>query len=152
MAPDKRDLLPIGEIAHRSGLSVATVRYYEERGLIQATRTSGNQRRYPRHVLRRLAMIRAGQRFGMSLDDIGGALAQLPDGPPRKRDWERLSRHWHDRLQARIEALQRLRDTTDGCIGCGCLSTTSCPLYNPEDALAAEGTGARRWPAELRAD
>lgn len=148
---DKRDLLTIGETARRSGLSVPTLRFYESRGLVHATRTSGNQRRYARHTLRRLAFVRAAKRFGLTLEDIRGALDTLPvDRPPTARDWERLSRTWHDALQERIDALTRLRDTTTGCIGCGCLSTTDCPIYNVDDHRAQEGAGARRWPDSLR--
>ena len=146
-----RDLLSIGETARRAGVSVPTLRFYEGKGLIHPVRTSGNQRRYPRHTLRRLAMVRAGQRFGLSLTEIGEALDSLPsDRPPTARDWSRLSRRWHDALQERIDALVELRDTTNGCIGCGCLSTTSCPIYNADDRHAAEGPGARRWPEVLR--
>lgn len=148
---DKRDLLTIGEAARRSGVSVPTLRFYEAKGLVHATRTAGNQRRYPRHTLRRLAFVRAAQRFGLSLEDIRGALDTLPtDRPPTSRDWERLSRTWHDALQERIDALTRLRDTTTGCIGCGCLSTTTCPIYNAEDHHADDGAGPRRWPETLR--
>ena len=148
---DKGDLLTIGETAERSGASVPTLRYYESRGLIHATRTGGNQRRFARHTLRRVAFVRAAQRFGLSLEEVGAALATLPvDRPPTARDWQRLSRGWHDALQARIDALVELRDTTSGCIGCGCLSTTSCPIYNPEDERASEGSGARRWLSGLR--
>lgn len=148
---DKRDLLTIGETAARAGVSVPTLRFYETKGLVQATRTSGNQRRYPRHTLRRLAFVRAAQRFGLSLDEVREALDTLPpQRPPAAGDWARLSRRWHDALQERIDALVELRDTTTGCIGCGCLSTTSCPIYNPGDERGAEGPGARRWPEGLR--
>ena len=150
---DKRDLLTIGETARRAGVTVPTLRFYESKGLVSATRTAGNQRRYPRHTLRRLAFVRAAQRFGISLAEVREALDTLPaDRPPTARDWSRLSKRWHDALQERIDALVELRDTTTGCIGCGCLSTTSCPIYNPEDQHAAEGPGARRWPAGLRED
>lgn len=148
---DQRDLLTIGETARRSGVSVPTLRFYESKGLVHATRTGGNQRRYPRHTQRRLALIRAGQRFGLSLEEIRRAFETLPtDRPPTARDWERLSRSWHGALQQRIDALVRLRDTTTGCIGCGCLSTSSCPIYNADDHLGEEGQGARRWPDSLR--
>lgn len=148
---ETRDLLTIGETARRSGATVATLRFYESKGLVHAQRTTGNQRRYPRHTLRRLAFIRAAQRFGLSLTQIRDALETLPtDRPPTAGDWERLSRIWHDALQERIDALIRLRDTTTGCIGCGCLSTTSCPIYNAEDHHAQDGAGARRWPESLR--
>lgn len=148
---DKRDLLTIGETAQRAGVTVPTLRFYESKGLVHPARTSGNQRRYPRHTLRRLAMVRAGQRFGLSLAQIREALDSLPaDRPPTSRDWSRLSRRWHDALQERIDALVELRDTTDGCIGCGCLSTTTCPIYNADDRHAQDGPGARRWPQGLR--
>lgn len=148
---DTRDLLTIGETAARAGVSVPTLRFYETKGLVHATRTPGNQRRYARHTLRRLALVRAAQRFGLSLDEIREALDSIPaQRPPTARDWQRLSRRWHDALQARIDALVELRDTTSGCIGCGCLSTSSCPIYNPGDERGSEGPGARRWPAGLR--
>ncbi len=147
------ELLSIGEVAARSGVSVATIRFYEDRGLIASTRTAGNQRRFERHELRRIAVVRAGQRFGLSLADIGAALATLPhDRPPTKRDWSRLSRRWHYLLTARIEAMERVRDGLAGCIGCGCLSLRSCPVYNAGDRLAVEGPGARRWPPAARTD
>ena len=151
MGVDRHDQLPIGEVAARSGVSVATVRFYEERGLITSVRTSGNQRRFKRRVLRRIAVIQAGQRFGLTLGEVGDALATLPvDHPPTKRDWERMSRAWHDALTARIEALERVRDGLSSCIGCGCLSLRSCPVYNHDDELAADGPGPRRWPAAAR--
>ena len=149
---DKNDVLPIGEVAARSGVSVPTVRFYEDRGLIQSVRNAGNHRRYARHTLRRIAVVRAGQRFGLSLAEIGEALATLPpDRPPTQRDWARLSTVWHDALTERIEALTEVRDGLTGCIGCGCLSMTSCPIYNPEDARGADGPGAQRWPTAARA-
>jgi MerR family redox-sensitive transcriptional activator SoxR len=148
---DRHDLLTIGEVAARAGVSVATVRFYEERGLVASTRTAGNQRRFERHELRRIAVVRAGQRFGLSLAEVGAALETLPaDRPPTKRDWTRLSRRWHDLLTARIEAMERVRDGLEGCIGCGCLSLRTCPVYNHDDELAAEGSGARRWPSAAR--
>ncbi len=148
---DQHDLLPIGEVAARSGVTVPTVRFYEERGLIRSVRNPGNHRRYARHTLRRLAVVRAGQRFGLSLGEIGEALATLPDDrPPTRRDWERLSATWHDALTRRIEAMTAVRDGLADCIGCGCLSMTSCPVYNLDDAHASEGPGARRWPSAAR--
>lgn len=137
--------LSIGEVAARSGLTVSALRFYEDRGLIRAERTVGNQRRYARAVLRRLAFVRAAQRVGVSLEDIRAALATLPEGrTPTRRDWTRLSRAWQAELDTRIEALTRLRDRLTGCIGCGCLSLRSCGLYNPDDALAAHGPGAAK--------
>lgn len=148
---DRRDLLTIGEVAHRSGVSVAAVRFYEERGLVSSLRTAGNQRRFERHSLRRIAVVRAGQRFGLTLAEVADALATLPDDrPPTKRDWTRMSRRWHGLLTARIEAMTKVRDDLASCIGCGCLSLRSCPLYNHDDELAAEGPGPRRLPPAAR--
>lgn len=140
-----RDWLTIGEVVERSGVPHTALRFYEQRGLVASERTSGNQRRYPRVVLRRLAFIRAAQRVGLSLEDISAALASLPDGrTPTRRDWTRLSASWRHELDTRIEALTRLRDNLDGCIGCGCLSLRRCVLHNPDDELAAHGPGAPR--------
>ncbi|SHF32335.1 redox-sensitive transcriptional activator SoxR [Streptoalloteichus hindustanus] len=137
------DLLTIGDVAARSGVPHTALRFYEEKGLIHSERTGGNQRRYPRAVLRRLAFIRAAQRVGLSLEDIRAALGTLPDGrTPTKADWARLSRQWQDELDARIDALQRLRGRLSSCIGCGCLSLKSCLLQNPDDELSTHGPGA----------
>ncbi|QGK70841.1 redox-sensitive transcriptional activator SoxR [Allosaccharopolyspora coralli] len=139
------NLLSIGEVSHRSGVAQTALRFYEERGLIRSTRTGGNQRRYERQVLRRLAFIRAAQRVGLNLEQIGEALATLPeDHAPTKADWTRLSRTWRDELDARIDGLQRLRDNLTGCIGCGCLSLRTCALNNPDDELAEFGPGSSR--------
>jgi MerR family redox-sensitive transcriptional activator SoxR len=136
--------LTIGETARRSGLSAPTLRYYEQRGLIRSTRSSGNQRRYPRHILRRLAFITAAQRVGLSLEEIAELLDTLPPvRAPSREDWTRLSRPWRQRITTRIEQLQALQDTLDGCLGCGCLSLTRCRLYNPDDESANEGPGSR---------
>ncbi|WP_017974203.1 redox-sensitive transcriptional activator SoxR [Actinopolyspora halophila] len=135
--------LTIGEVAERSGFATTALRFYEDRGLISSTRTSGNQRRYERGVLRRLAFIRAAQRVGLSLEDIADALSTLPENhAPSKADWARLSEHWRDELDARIDGLRRLRDRLTGCIGCGCLSLNTCSLYNPDDRMAREGPAA----------
>jgi MerR family transcriptional regulator, redox-sensitive transcriptional activator SoxR len=138
-------LLTISELAARSGVAPSALRYYERLGLIRATRTGGNQRRYQRSELRRVAFIRIAAQVGVSLEEIGGALAELPEArTPTRADWARLSRRWQARLDERIRLLQRLRDDLSGCIGCGCLSLRSCRLYNPDDELAAEGSGPRR--------
>ncbi|MBR7744671.1 redox-sensitive transcriptional activator SoxR [Phycicoccus sp. BSK3Z-2] len=148
---DRHDLLAIGEVAQRSGVSVPTVRFYEEKGLLVSVRTAGNQRRFERHVLRRIAVVRAGQRFGLTLAEIRDALEALPpDRAPTKRDWSRMSRRWHDLLTERIEAMTRVRDGLSSCIGCGCLSLRSCPVYNADDVLSSEGPGARRLPPAAR--
>lgn len=138
------DHLTIGQVAERSGVPHTTLRFYEDRGLIGSHRSSGNQRRYPRTVLRRIAFIRAAQRVGLSLEEISAALATLPrDHAPTKADWARLSRSWQDELDARIDALHRLRDRLTGCVGCGCLSLRVCGLYNSDDHQSRFGPGAR---------
>jgi MerR family redox-sensitive transcriptional activator SoxR len=135
--------LSIGELSARSGVAPSALRYYEEVGLISAERTSGNQRRYLRPTLRRVAFIRAAQRVGLTLDEIAEALDTLPrDHAPTKADWARLSRSWRPRIDAQIERLERLRDKLDGCIGCGCLSLRTCALNNPRDEVADRGPGA----------
>ena len=135
--------LGVGELAARSGVSVSTLHFYEQKGLIHSMRTSGNQRRYARDVLRRIAVIKVAQRTGMPLALIRDALSTLPDGrTPTAADWKRLSRAWRSELDARIVQLTQLRDQLDGCIGCGCLSLKQCPLRNPGDQMAAHGPGA----------
>lgn len=142
------DMLTIGEVADRSGVPHTALRFYEERGLIASERTAGNQRRYARAVLRRLAFIRTAQRVGLSLEEIHDALETLPDRrTPTKHDWSRLSRAWRGELDARIDSLQRLRDNLTSCIGCGCLSLKSCQLVNTDDQMAAFGPGAPRLKA-----
>ncbi|GIG02880.1 redox-sensitive transcriptional activator SoxR [Catellatospora citrea] len=137
--------LTIGELAARSGVAPSALRFYEERGLIHSTRTSGNQRRYERSELRRVSFIRIAQQVGVSLERIRDALKELPEGrTPTKADWTRLSARWRSELDDRIALMQRLRDTLDECIGCGCLSLQSCRLYNPGDELAAQGSGPRK--------
>ncbi|GAA4673517.1 redox-sensitive transcriptional activator SoxR [Nocardioides nanhaiensis] len=137
--------LTIGQLAERAGVATSAVRFYEARGLIGSERTSGNQRRYSSSALRRVAFIRSAQRVGLTLEEIGEALATLPEGrTPTKADWHRLSRAWRPRLDEQIRRLELLRDRLDGCIGCGCLSLRSCSLVNPGDALAHEGPGAVR--------
>jgi MerR family redox-sensitive transcriptional activator SoxR len=139
------ELLPIGVVAKRSGVAVSTLHFYEARGLIRSQRNAGNQRRYGRDMLRRIAFIRSGQRLGISLERIAQALAELPDArTPNRADWARLSRHWRAELEQRIAALTRLRDRLDQCIGCGCLSLKVCRLYNADDCLADSGSGPRR--------
>jgi MerR family redox-sensitive transcriptional activator SoxR len=140
-----QDLLTIGELSARSGVAPSALRYYERLGLIHSVRTSGNQRRYQRTELRRVAFIRIAAQVGVPLEEIGEALRELPDGrTPTKADWAQLSRVWRQRLDDQIGLLERLRDTLTGCIGCGCLSLKSCQLYNREDRLASVGTGPVR--------
>ena len=139
------DLLPIGELARRTGLSVSAIRFYEERGLIEALRTSGNQRRFLRSDIRRLSFILIAQQLGLSLAAIEEELKRLPQGRnPTARDWRAISRSIRGEIDAKITMLQRTRDQLDGCIGCGCLSLKKCRLYNPEDRLASEGPGPRQ--------
>ena len=142
MAEIHRDLT-VGEVAARSGVRVSTVHFYEAKGLIHSGRNSGNQRRFARDVLRRIAVIKVAQRAGIPLGRIKPALSELPDHAPGREDWERLSAEWRDELEERIQRLTKLRDQLDGCIGCGCLSTGVCPLRNPDDALGGEGPGPR---------
>jgi MerR family redox-sensitive transcriptional activator SoxR len=136
--------ITIGELSVRSGVAPSALRYYEQRGLIAAARTSGNQRRYRRLMLRRVAFILAAQHVGASLDEIKDALAMLPnDRTPTAADWARLSAAWRGRLDQRIDDLERLRDRLTSCIGCGCLSLRKCRLFNPDDRVAAWGSGPR---------
>ncbi|GAB1688532.1 redox-sensitive transcriptional activator SoxR [Krasilnikovia sp. M28-CT-15] len=139
------DLLTIGDMAARSGLARSALRFYESEGLIRSTRTSGNQRRYERAELRRVAFIRIAQQVGVSLEEIRAALAALPQNrTPTKADWARLSARWRHGLDERIALMERLRDELSGCIGCGCLSLQRCKLVNPGDSLSEQGTGPRK--------
>ena len=139
----------IGEVASRSGVAPSALRFYERRGLITASRTDGNQRRYERAVLRRLAFIQAGRAAGISLAAIQASLAGLPTRrTPDREDWERLSNSWRADLDVRIATLEALRDRLTTCIGCGCLSIDRCDLLNPDDEAAAEGAGAHYLTAE----
>lgn len=136
--------LTIGEVAQRAGVATSALRYYEAQGLITAARTTGGQRIFDRDVLRRVAFIRVAQRVGLTLDEIGDALARLPnERTPTASDWDRISKAWHRRLDEQIALIERLRDDLTSCIGCGCLSFRSCRLYNPGDAAAAFGDGPR---------
>ena len=138
------ELLSIGDLARRAGVSVPTVRYYDERGLIQSSRTAGNKRQFPRHTLRRLALVAAGQRVGLTLQEIATALAELPpDRAPTQREWQHLSQQWAATVAHRIRQLEALQTSLDGCIGCGCLSLGKCTLFNPDDEAAGEGPGSR---------
>jgi MerR family redox-sensitive transcriptional activator SoxR len=143
--------LTIGEVASRSGVATSALRFYETKGLIESERTDGNQRRYPRATLRRVALIRAGQEVGLSLAELADALETLPhDKTPTKTDWERLSRSWRARLDAQIDELLALRDGLTDCIGCGCLSLKSCSIFNPGDAASGLGTGPRYLLGDTR--
>lgn len=135
--------LTIGKVAQRCGVKVSTLHFYEEKGLIRSWRNQGNQRRYKKDVLRRVSVIKAAQKVGISLAEIKKALTTLPNSrTPDKADWQTLSTTWRDELTMRINYLDNLRDSLNGCIGCGCLSMKNCPIYNEDDKLASEGTGA----------
>ncbi|MBQ4844667.1 MULTISPECIES: redox-sensitive transcriptional activator SoxR [unclassified Pseudoalteromonas] len=135
--------LPVGYVAKRSDVKVSTLHFYETKGLIRSWRNNGNQRRYKPDVLRRIAVIKAAQRMGVTLEEIKETLNTLPDSrTPNKHDWEKLSKQWQVQLDEKIAYMQRLRDRVDGCIGCGCLSMSSCPLYNPDDILGESNSGA----------
>jgi MerR family redox-sensitive transcriptional activator SoxR len=137
------DELTIGELARRSGVAQSALRFYEDRGLIRARRTDGNQRRYERAMLRRIAFVQAGKAAGIPLRRIHAALQTLPESRiPTRRDWERLSKRWREDLDARIATLEALRGRLDTCIGCGCLSIDKCELLDPDDEAAALGAGA----------
>ncbi len=132
----------VGRVASRCGVNVSTLHFYEEKGLIHSSRNTGNQRRYRADVLRRVSVIKAAQKMGISLASIKEAFASLPDQrTPTARDWQRLSSKWRDELNQRIAYLERLRDSLTGCIGCGCLSMKNCPIYNTDDKLGAVGSG-----------
>jgi MerR family redox-sensitive transcriptional activator SoxR len=143
--------LTIGQLSARAGVATSALRFYEDIGLITSRRTSGNQRRYERAVLRTVSVIKAAQEVGLSLKDIADALDTLPDGrTPTKTDWSKLASRWRSDLDDRINELVALRDDLADCIGCGCLSLRSCALFNPGDRVAATGTGARYIVGEKR--
>jgi MerR family redox-sensitive transcriptional activator SoxR len=150
---DTHDLLSVTEVSRRSGFAASALRYYEDQGLIDASRSDGGRRRYERSVLRRLAFIRAASNIGLSLSEIRDVLGDLPRGrTPTKADWHRISRHWRSRLDGQIAALERLRDGLDSCIGCGCLSMKHCAFANAQDRAGgtSEAPGAAYLPATLR--
>lgn len=138
-----QDIITIGDLARRSGVSVSAVRFYEAKGLVQSFRNRGGQRRFVRSEIRRIAFILIAQQLGMTIAEIGETLAGLPDGrTPTARDWARISKGIRARINDRIAGLARTRDLLDGCIGCGCLSLKKCALYNPQDRVGARGAGA----------
>ncbi|MEP1214440.1 MAG: redox-sensitive transcriptional activator SoxR [Marinobacter sp.] len=139
-----RAAMSVGEVAERSGVAVSAIHFYEKKGLIDSWRNAGNQRRFHRDVLRRIAIIKVAQRLGIPLSEIGEALATLPtDRTVTAKDWEILSQSWKADLNRRIEMLIGLRDQLSSCIGCGCLSVDACRLRNPWDELGEDGPGAR---------
>ncbi len=144
MSPPLQRELSVGEVAQRSGLAVSAIHFYEAKGLIVSRRNAGNQRRFGREVLRRLAIIKVAQRTGITLAELREAFATLPEHrAPNADDWRRLSADWRETLDERIRCLSQLRDQLDHCIGCGCLSLAECPLRNPGDELGEQGCGAR---------
>ena len=144
MIRSTRDLLAIGELARRTGVSVSAIRFYEEKGLLSSMRNAGGQRRFARSDIRRVSFVLIAQKLGLTLSEIEQALAGLPEGrTPSRADWAKISEGIRERIEARIAELSRMRDGLDGCIGCGCLSLDVCALYNPEDRIAAKGPGPR---------
>ena len=140
-----KDLIPIGEMARRTGLSVSAIRFYEGKGLIEPVRTSGNQRRFLRSDIRRVSFILIAQQLGLSLGEIDRLMADLPHGrTPTAKDWRAISQAIRKTLDEKIAQLERTRDRLDGCIGCGCLSLENCAIYNPDDKLGAAGPGPRQ--------
>lgn len=134
--------LSIGALSDRTGVAPSALRFYEAEGLVHAERSEGGQRRYTRETIRRVSFIRVAQEVGLSLAEIGEALASLPDErTPTQKDWERLARTWRPRIDHQIHVLERLRDRLSGCIGCGCLSLAACKLLNPDDEAADRGPG-----------
>lgn len=135
----------VGQIAKRSGVAVSTLHFYEAKGLIRSNRTAGNQRRYQSDVLRRISIIKFAQELGISLAEIGETFERLPENrTPTRRDWQRISGHWGERLDRRIARLQKLRESLSYCIGCGCLSLARCRVHNPNDVLAERGPGPQK--------
>ncbi|NSX54911.1 redox-sensitive transcriptional activator SoxR [Parasulfitobacter algicola] len=141
--------LSVGQLAHRSGVSVSTLHYYEAEDLIFGWRNAGNHRRYSRDMLRRIAVIKVAQSVGLSLSEIKSAIDVFPkDKKLNASDWHQISSGWNDLIEERIRKLTLLKDQLNDCIGCGCLSLEKCPLYNPKDELGKNGPGARRWTAD----
>ncbi|MFK4729139.1 redox-sensitive transcriptional activator SoxR [Agromyces mediolanus] len=147
------ELLTIGEMSRRTGVAASALRFYEELGLIASVRTTGNQRRYPRHMLRRVSLIAVAKRLGLPLSDVQDGFGDVPlDRTPSHEEWQRASRQWKRRLVERRRGLEQLERELTGCIGCGCLSMKACALLNPDDALGEDGAGPRRLEPELEGD
>lgn len=143
MAISSEQVLTVGEVARRSGVPVSTIHFYEKKGLLEGWRTSGNQRRYHRRILRRIAIIKIAQRAGIPLATVKEHFDKRAEEPITPAKWRELSEAWSAELNERIDSLVQLRDQLEGCIGCGCLSQKECPLRNPDDELGAQGPGAR---------
>jgi MerR family redox-sensitive transcriptional activator SoxR len=142
---EPEDLLPVGEVSRRTGVAVSALHYYEQLGLIASSRTPGNQRRYPRFMIRRISLILVAKRLGIPLADVADVFATLPmSSLPTSRDWHRMSKRWQSQLEMKKREIERLQHELTGCIGCGCLSMKSCRLLNPDDALADRGVGPVR--------
>ena len=136
--------MSVGQVAKRSGVSVATLHFYEQKGLISSTRNNGNQRRYSRQILRRVAVIKAAQKVGLSLEDIKQSLGCLPThAAPSKEEWQQMANQWNDLLEAKINTLNQLKDGLDSCINCGCLSLGVCQLFNPDDSFGENNHGSK---------
>lgn len=134
--------LSVGQIAERCGVNVSAIHFYERKGLIHSSRSAGNQRRFGRDAIRRVSLIKVAQQLGISLDEVADVFAPLPKfGAPSPADWQNVAAQWQNRLQQRIDKLERLKNSLTGCIGCGCLSMSKCPLYNANDKLAEQGPG-----------
>jgi len=138
----KSDELTVGQVAKRCGIKVSSVHFYESKGLISSSRNAGNQRRFAKEVLRRVSIIKAAQKMGISLKEVSDAFSALPrHKAPSKSDWQTFSIQWQEKLNLRIDSLLRLRDSLTGCIGCGCLSMERCPIYNQDDHLGKTASG-----------
>jgi MerR family redox-sensitive transcriptional activator SoxR len=147
MEPD--DLLTVGEVSRRTGVAVSALHYYEQLGLIESSRTAGNQRRYPRFMIRRISLVLVAKRLGISLADVAEVFTTLPmEQMPDAHDWHRLSRRWQAQLEAKKRELENLQRELTGCMGCGCLSMKACYLLNPEDVCGTTGAGPRRVTAD----
>lgn len=143
--PDPDELLTIGEMSQRTGVAVSALRYYEDLELIASIRTQGNQRRYPRHMLRRVSLVSVAKRLGIPLTDVRDTFSSVPmDRAPSHREWQQASRRWKADLEERRRSLERLEHELTGCIGCGCLSLKACAILNPGDTLGDTGAGPRR--------
>jgi MerR family redox-sensitive transcriptional activator SoxR len=150
---EPEDLLTIGEVSRRTGVAHSALHYYEQLGLITSTRTAGNQRRYARHMLRRISLILVAKRLGIPLADVQEVFATLPqDTRPRANDWRRVSRRWEAQLERKKREIEQLQQELTGCIGCGCLSLNRCRLLNPQDELGEQGPGPRRIGTPATAD
>lgn len=150
---DTYRLLTVGKWRSAAAWRYPRCTFYESKGLIQATRNAGNQRRYTPVVLRYIAVIKIAQSAGIPLEEIRATLGRFPTGSKLTAEqWGILSSAWRKTLDERIQRLTVLRDYLDSCIGCGCLSLTDCPLRNPNDIWGQQGAGAHIFerPTEHR--